>query len=131
MSDGVSRRRLWSVGFVCAGVAAVANGAIFSIARAADVSPLVPSFGADSLQEVTLGQVVLSTLLIPFIGTALAAPDHLAWVGPHRSTNPRGMASVSLAAPPLLDADLATKLVLALMHLVTGAVFVFGLERSK
>ena len=132
MAAGVSSRRLWRTGVLGAGFAAIANGAVFLIGREVDVSFLIPGFGSDtSLQPITLVQVVLSTFMPLIVGTGLAV------LIVSRGRGLRGLqllggtvALISMAVPLSLEANWATKLLLASMHLVAGVVFAYVLQQS-
>jgi hypothetical protein len=133
MAASVSSRRVWRTGVLGAGFAAIANSAVFLIGRAVDVSFLIPGFGSDtSLRPVTLVQVVLSTFMPLIVGTGLAALMVFRGRGVRGLQLPGGaVALVSIAVPLSLEANWATKLLLASMHLVAGVVFVYSLQQSK
>lgn len=127
-----SSRSVWRAGLLGAVLAAIINGAVFLMGRAADVSFLVPGFGSDtSPQEMTLMQVILNSLVPLIVGTAVAV---LVVSRGHGVRGPQllgaAVALISLGLPLTIDADLATKFLLASMHLVAGVVFVLTLQAS-
>jgi len=117
-------------GLAGAVVAVVLNLWIYVSARAADVSFVVPGFEAGAgPMEISAINVAFVTLFAFLIGTGVAALAHLRgrlrlvlWLG-------LAVALVSLGAPLTLDAATSTKLSLASMHVVAGAVFFVALHR--
>lgn len=109
-----------------AAVATIVNAALWAGGRAADVSFSVSPPLGDTATQVGVVLVVLTTLLMFAIGSgllALAARRSRRWV---RAVLVAAvlLAVVSAAGGPLPAADdLATGVLLAAMHLVTGAVF--------
>ena len=109
-----------------AAVATIVNAALWAGGRAADVSFSVSPPLGDTATQVGFVLVVLTTLLMFAIGSgllALAARRSRRWV---RAVLVAAvlLAVVSAAGGPLPAADdLATGVLLAAKHLVTGAVF--------
>ena len=115
-------RRAAAIGAV---VAAVANVAIWAVGRAADVSFLVTPVGSATATEIGVGMVVATTLVAFAAGMglfALAARRSGRWA---RAVVGTGVvvAVVSAAGPLSTAADTSTGVLLAAMHLLTGAVF--------
>ena len=114
-----------------AAVATIVNAALWAGGRAADVSFSVSPPAGDPLQ-VGVVLVVLTTLLTFAVGSgllALAARRSRRWV---RAVLVAAvlLAVVSAAGGPLpAAADVATGVLLAVMHLVTGAAFVVTASR--
>jgi hypothetical protein len=117
---------------VGAAVATVVNVALWAGGRAADVSFAVSPPLGDTATQVGVVLVVLTTLLMFAVGSgmlALAARRSRRWV---RAVLVAAvlLAVVSAAAGPLPAADdLATGVLLAAMHLVTGAAFLVTASR--
>ncbi|MGH9118990.1 MAG: DUF6069 family protein [Acidimicrobiales bacterium] len=115
-------------------LAAVAvNLVILGIGAAADVDFDVPQFRSDTTMAVNPLAVILSTLVALAAGWALVASARR-WGRPSlRAVQVIGavVAVVSLALPLGVDADASTRLVLAAMHLATGAIFVAGVESVR
>lgn len=109
-----------------AAVATIVNAALWAGGRAADVSFSVSPPLGDTATQVGVVLVVLTTLLMFAIGSgllALAARRSRRWV---RAVLVAAvlLAVVSAAGGPMPAADdLATGVLLAAMHLVTGAAF--------
>ena len=125
-----SRPLLQGVAAGAAG-ATLVNAALWAGGRAADVSFLVSPPAGDPFQ-VGVVLVVLTTLLAFAVGSgllALAARRSRRWV---RAVLVAAalLAVVSAAGGPLPAADdLATGVLLAAMHLVTGATFLVTASR--
>lgn len=108
-----------------AAVATIVNAALWAGGRAADVSFLVSPPAGDPFQ-VGVVMVILATLLAFAVGSgllALAARRSRRWV---RAVLVAAtlLAVVSAAGGPLLAADdFAAGVLLAAMHIVTGAAF--------
>jgi hypothetical protein len=108
------------------------NAALWAGGRAADVSFSVSPPLGDTATQVGVVLVVLTTLLTFAVGSgllALAARRSRRWV---RAVLVAAalLAVVSAAGGPLpAAADLATGVLLAAMHLVTGAAFLVTASR--
>jgi Family of unknown function (DUF6069) len=116
-----------------AAAAAAANAAIWATGRAADVSFLVtPLIGKVAIQ-VGIVAVVLTTLIAFAVGMglfALAARRSDRWA---RAVLGAGVlfAVVSTAGPLSTAEDAATGVLLATMHLLTGAAFAITASRAR
>ena len=105
-----------------AAAAAIVNAALWAAGRAADVSFMVSSA---FMTQVGIVMIVLTTLLAFAVGAgllALAARRSRRWV---RAVVVAAalVAVVSASAPLSVAQDTATGVLLATMHLVTGAAF--------
>ena len=131
--DTTRSRSLRREAAIGAAAAAAANVAIWGAGRAADVSFLViPVFGAAAIQ-VGIVLVVLTTLIAFAVGMglfALAARHSDRWA---RAVITAGalFAVVSTAGPLSTAEDTATGVVLATMHLLTGAAFAITASRAR
>jgi hypothetical protein len=126
-------RRVWRPGLVAAGTAALANLALFAASRAAGVSYLVRFSPDADPTRVTAAHVALTTL-VPFVAglaVAVVAARHLRHGLRTVQVLGAALAVVSLAGPLSLEADTAARLVLAAMHVVTGAAFAVALGRAR
>ena len=117
---------------VGAAVATIVNSTLWAGGRAADVSFSVSPPLGDTATQVGVVLVVLTTLLMFAVGSgllALAARRSRRWV---RAVLVAAavLAVVSAAGGPLPAADdLTTGMLLAAMHLVTGAAFLVTASR--
>jgi hypothetical protein len=107
-------------GLVSGLAAAAANVAVFGVARLFDVSleiqdEAIPVFAFPQL-----------TFICAVIGIGLAAVFARRSHRPHRTfmRTTVGLTAVSLVPPVLADADSATKVVLALTHVVAAAIII-------
>jgi hypothetical protein len=131
--DTTRSRSLRREAAIGAAAAAVANAAIWATGRAADVSFLVtPLFGKAAIQ-VGIVAVVLTTLIAFAVGMglfALAARRSDRWA---RAVLGAGVlfAVVSTAGPLSTAEDAATGVLLATMHLLTGAAFAMTASRAR
>jgi hypothetical protein len=131
--DTTRSRSLRREAAIGAAAAAVANAAIWATGRAADVSFLVtPLFGKAAIQ-VGIVAVVLTTLIAFAVGMglfALAARRSDRWA---RAVLGAGVlfAVVSTAGPLSTAEDAATGVLLATMHLLTGAAFAITASRAR
>lgn len=122
--DRSAARPWWLLGLGASGAAALVN-AILSVAyQAIAGSPLqVTPPGRSGLEDLDLGFVLLTSLLPPLVGAALAAALDR-WVRSGRTwfiAISVAFVLLSLASPLTLPgASLANKLVLAIMHLVVA-----------
>ena len=105
------------------------NLVVYGVARAADVDFTVRFSDTDSWSTITAGQIAASTLVSVLVGfgVALAA---LRWarrlIGWVRATG-AVVAVASVGAPLSVTAlDDPAKPLLALMHLVAGAAFLYA-----
>ncbi len=124
-AQGSSQLRAGATG---AAAATLVNAALWLGGRAADVSFAVP----DSLvPEVDLLSVVVTTPLVFAAGWWLLskarARGSRRWEG-NLLVGAGAFAVVSAAAPVALAADAASGVLLASMHVLTGAVFVISAE---
>lgn len=110
--------------FQAAGLAAAANVAIWLAGRAAGVAFAVPDFRTGAFVALGLPQILVSTVVPIMAGAALWA------VLARRPAGPRvvrvaaaAVTLLSLGGPLGLPVDTATRVLLAAMHLVAGAVF--------
>jgi hypothetical protein len=132
MSTRLDRGRLWRLGAAAAAIAAILNVVILVIGRAAGVSFVVPSFTGTPMTVVPAVVVftvvfwfVLGLLLTTFV--AARQPGRLAAIQRVAAV----VTVVSLLQPLTVDADAATRLVLAIMHPVAGAAFILALRRLQ
>ena len=125
--DATPRRRsTFREAAIGALAATVANVALWAAGRAADVGFLVSPVAGPPTMQVGLFLVVLTTLLAFAVGwavLAVAARRSRRWVHVVMAAA-AVFAVVSAAAPLSLAHDTATGVLLAAMHLVTGAAFV-------
>lgn len=115
-----------------AAVATLVNAALWAGGRAADVSFLVSPPLGDIAIQVGIVWVVLTTLLTFAVGwglLALAARRSRRWA---RAVVVAAalVALVSAGAPPSAAHDTAAGVLLAAMHLVTGAAFLVAASRA-
>ncbi len=120
-------RPLWQVGLVAALIAAAASVAVYAVARAAGVPMELTEVFEDELAHMPVRNMVFAALLEGgAAGTALAA------VCRRWSRRPRSwfvtLTSIGLIAsfalPVFSDASTATKVVLAISHLVVALIIV-------
>jgi hypothetical protein len=121
------RRPLWQVGLAAMIVAAVAAEVFGLLARAIDVPLEAPAMGGDEAEKIFVGGFAVATFFYGVIGI-LVALGLARW-----ASNPARawliVASVgtalSLLAPITAeDTETATKVVLALSHLVVAAIMI-------
>lgn len=119
---------------IAAGVAATTalNLVVLLIARAAGATMVVRQPGAAD-QRIDVAGVVLSSVVPLTAGTLLAAGLALWWSGFLRLAQVigGGVGVVSAAGPLLSDADAATRVALAVMHVVVGVAVVVILEAIR
>lgn len=124
-----SSRSLLQVAAAGAAVATLVNATLWAVGRAADVSFLVSSAAGDIQVGIVL--VVLTTLLMFGIGSGLlvlAIRRSRQWV--RAVLIAAALVAVVSAGAPLSAADdTATGVLLAAMHLVTGATFLVTASR--
>ena len=132
MSSRLDRGRLWRVGAIGAAVAIVVNLVILGIGRAAGVPFVVPNFDGTSM---TVGPVIVAFMIAVWFALGLLLATFVAARQPRRLRAIQivavVVAVVSLIQPLGVDADAASRLLLASMHLVTGAAFVLALRRVR
>ena len=125
-------RSLRSEAAIGAVAATAANAAVWATGRAADVSFLVIPVGGTATTQVGIVAIVLTTLVTFAVGTglfALAARRSDRWA---RAVLAAGVlfAVVSTGGPLSTATDTATGLLLAAMHLLTGATFAITASRA-
>lgn len=131
MAGSAKGRAIWKFGVVAALGAAIVNVVILVAANAAAVEFFAPDPRTGNLTEIGVPQVIFVTLFSSLIGLAVAAiAERLG--RPLRWVQVGGVAAtlLSLVSPLTLDAELATRLVLSLMHLIAGGAFVGALGRA-
>ena len=112
-----------------AAVAALANLALYGLARAADVDFTVRMSDTDSWSAVGAGQVGASSILAVLLGAGVAWLAARWWAGLVRWVRAAGIAVavVSAGSPLALNAvDTTARPLLALMHLIAGAAFFYA-----
>jgi hypothetical protein len=115
--------RLWRAGLVAGLVAAVANVTVAAAAEAADISFEIPREGGESIPLLGFAQI---TLVAALIGTGIAALVR------RRSCNPAvtftritvALTAMSMVPPAIVDADVSTKVVLVLTHLLAAVIVI-------
>lgn len=111
-------------------IATVAGLAIFGIAAASGVDFRVRPPGSDAVMEINAVAVAVTIILTTALGWAVVAlarrvgRPNLGAIGVIATV----FAVISVAMPLAAEGDVAARLVLAALHLVTGAVFVAGVE---
>ena len=110
-----------------------ANVAVWAAGRAADVSFLVSPVVGNAATQVGIVLVVLTTLIMFAVGTgvlAIAARRSDRWA---RAVLAAGVlvAVVSAGGPLSAAEDTATGVLLAVMHLLTGAAFAITASRAR
>ncbi|MDG4821688.1 DUF6069 family protein [Asanoa sp. WMMD1127] len=112
---------------VCAALAAAAlTAAVGAVAAWAGVPMAAGSVGAADRADVTAASFLMGTAICTFWGTVLAFALRR-WARRPRRAFVRvtvGLAVLSLAAPVLANAEPATKVVLALAHVVAALVII-------
>ena len=125
---------VWKYTLAAVVAGAVINVVIFVIAKLAGVSFLVPDpNNAAATLEVTAVNVIIASvgpLLLGAIVAGLTVP-RWSWALPALQIVGGVLAVLSVASPLAVNADTGTKLVLALWHLVLGAVYVGALWQSR
>lgn len=128
----LNRARLWRIGAAAAAIAAILNVVILGIGRAAGVPFVVPTFTGS--QMTVAWPIVVGTIVFWFV-LGLLLTTFVAARQPRRLAAIQIVAAVvtvlSLVQPLTVDADTATRLVLAIMHPVTGASFILALRRLQ
>ena len=128
LGTGVQGRSLLQGSAIGAAAATLINATLWVGGRAADVSFMVSSA---FMTQVGIVAIVLTTLLAFAVGSgllALAARRSRRWV--RALLVAAALFAVVSAGAPLASAqDTATGVLLATMHLVTGAAFLFTASR--
>lgn len=125
----------WQAGAVLTALAAVTatlvNLGIFAVAAAAGASFVL--LDGTEPHQVTIGAVITSSTVPLVVGMALAVLLSRWWPGVLRVTQVVGGALALLTVPGPVSAvgDDATRLALALIHVVVGVVVVLALEAVR
>lgn len=110
-----------------------ANIAVFAVGRAGDASFVVAGRDSDAAPMVINAAIVAVSTLVPLV-VALLATALIARRWPRAVARLRIVAMVltvlSVAGPLTADTDTATRLLLAVMHLVVGAAYVAATRTS-
>lgn len=131
-ADGDTGRRwaerpLWQIGPAAAVVAALAGLAVYALARAAGVSMELTEVFEDEFARMPPLNMAWAALLEGGVGGTLLAVACRRWAPrPRRYFVAAAMVGLaaSFALPIASDADLATKIVLSVGHVVVAAVIV-------
>lgn len=123
------RRFIWQAGLAAALVAAVANLVVYLIGRAADVEFTLTPGG--SVTQIGVVHVLLMSIVSVLLGTMLAVV--LARGGVHRLrwAQAAGAAIAVLSAIAPLSGGWPAGVLLASMHLITGASYVLALQAVR
>lgn len=127
MNKHSGRSNLVRAGGAAAASAAVVNGLIYAVGRAADVGFTVATGTGDV--KVGLPQVITTSVLAVLAGTAgalLVGPRRLRWLERAAVL----FAVLSLGGPLSMGVGAGTKLALASMHVVAATSLVVWLRRS-
>lgn len=125
-----SLRREAAIG---AAAAASVNAAVWALGRAADAGFLVTPVGSDDTTEVGIVPIVLTTLIAFVVGTglfALAARRSDRWAFAVLTAGVL-VTVVSVGGPLTTAEDTTTGMLLAAMHLLTGAAFAITVLRAR
>ena len=131
--DATRSRSLRHEAALGAVAATAANVTVWVAGRAADVSFLVTPLGGKTATEVGIVPVVLTTLIAFAVGTglfALAARRSDSWARVVLATGVL-VAVVSASGPLSTAEDTSTGVLLAAMHLLTGAAFAITALRAR
>ena len=114
-------------------IALVSNLAIWGIGSAAGADFGVQPPGTDTVMEINAVAVALTTIVSMSLGWALAAYSQRRGRPTLRTVAiiAAAFAVISVAQPLAAEGDTAARLVLASMHLVTGAIFVAAVQRFR
>ncbi|MGH3387084.1 MAG: DUF6069 family protein [Nocardioidaceae bacterium] len=131
--DTTRRRTLLQEAAIGAVAATAANAAIWAAGRAADTSFLVTPVGSDTAMRVGLVLVVLTTLITFAVGMGLFALAARRSDQRARAVLIAGVlvAVVSTTGPLSTAEDTASGVLLATMHLLTGAAFAITAARAQ
>jgi len=118
-------------GAVAVAASAVGNLAVLGVAELGDASLVVTDSG--TAHDIAAGGVVGASVVPVVVGIALVALIALRWIGVVRLAQVVGgaFALLSVGGPLAADTDGGTSVALAVMHVVTGAAFVAGLELAR
>jgi hypothetical protein len=119
-ADVEPRRRVWPAGLVAGAVASAATTLIAVTARAADVDLAVDG------QQIPLAGFAQMTMIGAVLGVVLAAVMGRRAHRPRRTFVRTTVALTALSIVPdvLVNASMASKLVLALTHVVAAAIII-------
>lgn len=125
----VAGKEIWKVGAVTALAVAIVNVVILLVAKAAGVEFPVPDLQG-RIVEVGIGQVAIMSIVPLLLGTAAVAAAvrfnlKLRWVQAVGVV----LVLLSFISPLALDSGISTKLVLSVMHVVSGTAFLAAVER--
>jgi Family of unknown function (DUF6069) len=125
-----SLRREAAIGAVAA---TAANVAVWAAGRAADVSFLVTPLAGEAATQVGIVPVVLTTLIAFAVGMGLFALAARRSDRRARAVLAAGVlvAVVSTGGPLSAAEDTSTGMLLAAMHLLTGAAFAITASRAR
>lgn len=128
-AEGARRPGLpwWLAGGLGVAAATAANLAIFALGHLTSASYLHPDGG--EIVPVTVGDVVVSSAVPLAVGFLAAVALSLLWTGFLRVGQVVGtvLALLSVAGPLIIDTDTATRVLLALMHVVLAPAVWFSL----
>lgn len=118
----------WRAGLAVAGMAAVVNVIVFAVAKAAGVA-FVVSFSGKPPQDVNAFTVLVVTVIGVSLGTALTALAVRRLQGGLLVARITAavLTVASLVIPISVEASTSTKVSLATMHVLGGAIFVLGM----
>lgn len=125
LSDSRGSRSILRLAAIGGLAATAVNLALWAAGRAADVGFLVTPIGADSASQVGFVPIALTTLFMFALGSgllALAARRSARWVSTVMVTA-AAFTVVSIGGPLSTAEDTASAVLLAMMHLITGAAF--------
>jgi len=128
----LDRGALWRRGALAAVAATVINLGILAAGVLAGVSFLVPLRGGPDVSQVGASVVIMFTV-VPMVLGLVAATVLQRWSSGLRVVRIAAivLTLVSLLPPLTVDADTATRLLLALMHPVTGGAFLLALGSGR
>jgi hypothetical protein len=125
----VDARSIWAAGGFATVVALAANLVVYLVGRLAGVG-FVATTGALAGQPITAVQVTIMSVLPTIVGIAFAVLLNR-W-GRLRTAQIVGAAFAVLSVGLIIPAgfDAASAIFLGVLHLLTGAVYVLGLQRA-
>lgn len=131
MSESQDRATLWRRGAMAAAAATVVNLVILATGLASGVSFVVPVRGGPDVSQVGALVVIMFTV-VPFVLGLVAVTVLRRWSVGLRIVRIAAvvLTLVSLFPPLTVEADTATRLLLALMHPVAGGAFLLALRSS-
>jgi hypothetical protein len=131
--DTTRSRSLRREAAIAAVAATAANVAVWAAGRAADVSFLVTPPTAEAVTQVGIVPVVLTTLIAFAVGIGLFALAARRSDRRARAVLAAGVlvAVVSTVGPLSAAEDTASGVLLAAMHLLTGAAFAITASRAR